>query len=139
MLLDKAQVILAGEEDSDWYQGLVDDCKAIITEAVFTSRWALVEGYHMLGERITTDWNYKEFAKGNKGSVQGLAQKLGTSERTLYYAIQFFEKYPRLDMLPEGKNISWNKIVTKYLPSRADGESQPADVCPACGRKMPRV
>ena len=31
---------------------LVDDCKAIITEAVFTSRWSLVEGYHTLGKRI---------------------------------------------------------------------------------------
>lgn len=28
----------------DWYSELVNDCKAIITEAVFTSRWALVEG-----------------------------------------------------------------------------------------------
>ena len=102
--------------ENDWYTSLVDDCKAIITEAVFISRWSLVEGYHQLGERIVTDKNYREHAKGNKSSVQGLARNLNTSERTLYYAMQFYEKYPDLDMVPEGKNISWNKIITKYLP-----------------------
>lgn len=101
----------------EWYASLVEDCKAIITEAVFTSRWALVAGYHQLGERIVTDENYQEYAKGNKSSVQGLARKIGISDRTIYYAVQFYEKYPRLDKVPEGKNISWNKIINKYLPS----------------------
>lgn len=47
----------------EWYTALVEDCRAIITEAVFNSRWALVEGYHQLGERIVTDNNFdrKEF------------------------------------------------------------------------------
>lgn len=36
----------------DWYELLVDDCKSIITEAVFTSRWALVEGYWQNIERF---------------------------------------------------------------------------------------
>ena len=38
--------------NSEWYQSLIEDSKAIITEALFTSRWALVEGYHALGKRI---------------------------------------------------------------------------------------
>ena len=40
------------EQQSDWYSSLIDDCKAIITEGVFTSRWALVEMYWNLGERF---------------------------------------------------------------------------------------
>jgi len=36
----------------EWYDLLVEDCKAIVTEAVFTSRWALVQGYWELGQRI---------------------------------------------------------------------------------------
>ena len=40
---------------TNWYQDLVEECKAIITEAVFTSRWALVEGYWNLGKRITEE------------------------------------------------------------------------------------
>ena len=100
-----------------WYELLVDDCKAIITEAVFNSRWALVEGYHQLGERIVTETNLNRKDVYGKKIVQGLGQSLRLSESTIYYAIQFYEKYPDLSTVPEGKNISWNKIVTKYLPT----------------------
>lgn len=121
-------VVKKTNEESEWYQALVEECKSIITEAVFTSRWSLVEGYWHLGKRIREDILAQEYAKGNKTFVQDLARNLrqkdsdtqqfgGVSERTLYYAIQFFDKYPRLDKVPEGKNISWNKLVTKYLPS----------------------
>lgn len=118
---------------SQWYTQLVEDCKDIITEAVFISRWTLVEGYHQLGERIATDINYQEYAKGNKASVQGLAQNLNISERTLYYAIQFYTKYPQLDTIPEGKNISWNKIITKYLPDKTNEVKSKVNKCPQCG------
>ena len=40
-------------QNQEWYENLVEECKAIITEAVFTSRWALVEGYWKLGERVS--------------------------------------------------------------------------------------
>jgi len=118
---------LALVERERWYTQLVDDGRDIITEAVFTSRWALVEGYWYLGERVGTDVNYQEYAKGNKTSVQDLARNIGISERTLYYAIQFYGKYPQLDTVPEGKNISWNKIITKYLPRPHDEETLPPD------------
>ena len=104
-------------ESQEWYQALIEECKAIITEAVFTSRWALVEGYWNLGKRIREDVNFQEYAKGNKTSVQQVAQNIGTSERTLYYALQAFDQYPDIDKLPEGKNITWKKLITKYLPA----------------------
>lgn len=103
---------------SDWYQSLVDDCKAIVTEAVFTSRWALVEGYHMLGERIITEKNLDRKEIYGKKILTGLSESTGINERDLYRAIQFYEKYPNLRDVPEGKNISWNKLITKYLPDR---------------------
>ena len=96
----------------DWYQHLVEECKAIITEAVFTSRWALVEGYHSLGKRIRQDSDKKSITK----LLQGLAVSLKQSERTLWYAVQVYDKYPDIQKLPEGKNITWNKLITKYLP-----------------------
>jgi len=102
--------------EEKWYQALVDDCRAIITEAVFTSRWALVEGYWNLGKRIREDINFQEYSKGNKKSVQDLARNLNISERTLYYALQLYDKYPDINQIPEGKNITWNKLITKYLP-----------------------
>lgn len=104
------------DTDPQWMTSLVEDCKAIITEAVFTSRWALVEGYHGLGERIVTDGNFKKSAKGNHSSLTDLSKKSGIGERDLYRAVAFYNKYPSLDDVPEGKNITWNKIITKYLP-----------------------
>ena len=105
---------------SEPFQALVDECKAIITETIFSSRWALVEGYHALGERIQTDEGFQKYAKGNADACKTLAKNIGISDRTLYYAIQFYDKYPRLDLVPEGKNISWNKVITKYLPKHTE-------------------
>lgn len=90
----------------------IEECRAIITEAVFTSRWTLIEGYWNLGKRIreeSKDYSITQF-------IASLAVGLRVSERTLWYSIQFFDKYPSLDKLPEGKNISWTKLITKYLP-----------------------
>ncbi len=125
-------------KSEEWYQELIDECQTIIAEAVFTSRWALVAGYHLLGERIVDDSNYKKWEQNKAGRVlQGFAKDIGISERTLYYAIQFYNKYPELDRVPEGKNITWNKIITRYLPQVKESEEEkPGNLknkCPQCG------
>lgn len=95
-----------------WYQELVDDCQAIITEAVWRSRWELILGHHLLGKRIATDPDYQKNSNGNGRIVQCLAEDINQSERTIYYSIKFFELYPDpLKQLPDGKNISWTKVV----------------------------
>lgn len=117
----------------DWYDALKEDCKAIMVEAEFTSRWVLVEGYHALGERIRQDASKTPITE----LTARLAVDLNKSERTLWYAVQFFDKYPRLDEVPEGKAISWNKIVTKYLPQEEGKErefKQRTLTCPQCGK-----
>lgn len=100
---------------TDWYESLLDDCRAIITESEFNSRMELVVGYHQLGMRIATDEGYKKAAKGNRDVCKGIANNLGKSERLIYLAIQFYTKYPDLELLSEGKNLSWTMIVKKYL------------------------
>jgi ParB family chromosome partitioning protein len=100
--------------NEDWYKELVEECKAIITEAVFTSRWALVEGNWELGRRIREDMNWQKWGNND---LQGLANAIGQSERTIYYALAIFDKFPDLNKIPEGKNISMNKLITKYLPN----------------------
>lgn len=103
---------------ADWYQHLIDDCKSIITETIFNSRWALVEGYHKLGERIREEKGLGKWSQNESGGVlQGLAKDLNISTRTIHYALQAYDKYPSLDKVPEGKNITWNKLITKYLPA----------------------
>jgi N6-adenosine-specific RNA methylase IME4 len=102
----------------DWYELLVDDCKAILVEASFTSRWAIVEGYWNLGQRINAD--NKNFERENiygEKIVQRVAESLNKGQRSIWLALQFHKKYPDLEKLPEGKNVTWHDIVNKYLPA----------------------
>lgn len=124
--------------DQKWYGELVGECKAIITEATFNSRWALVEGYWQLGERISEDnSNFKRNKIYGEKIVQDLAESLGISTRTIHYALQAYNKYPNQEF-PEGKNISWNKLITKYLPEKQTKEIEESSstaehTCPRCG------
>jgi len=107
---------------NEYYDLLVEDCKAIVTEAVFVSRWSLVEGYHNLGKRIVNDTNLNRKDIYGKKILSALSKSTRIGERTLYRAIQFYNKFPILAEIPEGKNISWNKIITKYLPEHTEKE-----------------
>jgi DNA modification methylase len=111
----------------EWYGSLVDDCKAIMTEAVFNSRWALLAGYHAVGKRIATDKKYQEHAKGNKSSVADLGRKLSTSAQTIYRAIQFYNKFPDLEKLPGGKNMTWNKVIALLPAPKVEELPAPQD------------
>ncbi|KKQ68589.1 MAG: hypothetical protein A2626_02820 [Candidatus Nealsonbacteria bacterium RIFCSPHIGHO2_01_FULL_38_55] len=51
-----------------------------------------------------------------KKILQRVAISLGKSERTIYQAVEFAQKYPDIQKLPEGKNISWHKICNNLLP-----------------------
>jgi len=117
-------------------ESLIADCIAIYTEGVFNSRWELIICYHSLGSRIVNDEHFVWNARGNGATLASLSKSVGIHERDLYRAIQFYNKFPNLDMVPEGKNVSWNKIVTKYLPEPTESPPPPAEYCPACGRKM---
>ncbi len=110
------KVMRGGTITESWYTQLVEDCKDIVTETEFTSRWALVEGYHQLGSRILTEYeNFQRLRMPDSELVQRIAISIGRSDRTVYYAIQFARMYPDLNLLKEGKDISWSHIVNKYL------------------------
>ena len=106
-----------------WYNQLIEDCKDLITEVEFTSRWTLIEGYHNLGVRILQENDNFDRAKiYGQDIVQRIANSLGKRPRTIYYAMQFAKTYPDLNLLPEGKNISWSHIINKYL---TNGKEKP--------------
>ena len=104
------------EITESWYNSLIEDLKDLIVETEFTSRWALIEGYHYLGTRILQEKEMFERAGlQNDQIVQRVANSLQRKPRTIYYAIQFAKTYPDLNLLPEGKDCSWHKVVNKYL------------------------
>ena len=51
------------EITESWYNSLIEELADIITETSFTSRWALVEGYHQVGVRILQENDNFERAK----------------------------------------------------------------------------
>lgn len=117
---------------AEWYNHLIDECKSIIVEASFTSRWALVEGYWILGKRITED--NALFVRAGidpKEVTTRVAQSLNKSKRTVERSVQFYKKYPDLNLLPEGKNTSWHKICNKYLPMPKE-KKEKIITCPNC-------
>ena len=98
-------------ETSNWYSQLVEDCQSIITETIFNSRWALIEGYKELGDRILKDLDKEPITK----LVQRVGVSLGKGRSTIWYAVQFAKTYPDINKLPDGKNSSWHKICNNLL------------------------
>lgn len=94
---------------------IVEELKTLLVEAEFNSRWMLIEAYHAAGKMISEVHQSEGNPMSKEQLVQTLAGKIGKSERTLWYAVKFYEVYPVLDSLPEGKNIGWAKVVKKYL------------------------
>ena len=102
--------------NEQWFTSLIEDCKDIAVEMGFASRWALVEGYHLLGERILQDeTRLTQGGSTLRQKIASLAKFIGKRERSLYYAVQFVKKFPDLNALPEGKNVNWYYIINKYL------------------------
>ncbi len=106
-----------------WFEEMIDECKDIITESVFQSRWLLVEGYWLLGNRILQERdNWAREETYGKKIVQRVARSLSVSPRTVYYAMQCAKKFPSLEKIPDGKNISWRKLIQDHLPDPATRE-----------------
>jgi hypothetical protein len=124
--------------DTHWYSELVDDLRGEITEGVFNSRWILVETYHNVGRRLRNA--SEEHKRPITDLVNDCAGDMEVSERKLWYAVKFFDKFPRLDKVPDGKVISWNKIKTKYLTDgdkdEKECEHEPIRICKKCRKEI---
>ena len=114
---------MQAEITESWYNTLIEELNDIITEKRFEHTTALIECYHMVGARILQENDNFERAKiYGQEILQRLAKSLDKSPRTLAYAVKFAKMYPELNMLPEGKNWTWNHIINKYL---TDGKEKP--------------
>lgn len=111
---------------------VAEEIKAILVEAEFNAHWGIIEAHHQIGSLILG-------LEGDRSKVvQRIAVNIGRSERTLWYAIKFAEQYPKVNTLPEGKNISWGKVVRKYLTSpkdKAEHEHSWITICSVCKEK----
>jgi len=129
-------------EKENWYSSLIDDCKSIVVESSFNSRWFLIQGYHALGTRIVQDFeNFERKEIYGKNIIAHVAESIGKSPSTIWRAVQFAKKYPDLNKLPEGKDSSWHQICNKYLSEGNDKEVKETTKmkeikCPLCNENF---
>lgn len=111
-------------QNSDEYQTLIQDCISILTERIYRSRLEIVIAHGELGERIVNDPLYKRYKRGlRKEFLENIAEQIGISYSEINRSIKFYQKFKITDensegwnKIGDGKNISWYKIKTYYLP-----------------------
>jgi hypothetical protein len=132
------------ESFNEFYERFIQECRSIIVTKVSLSRMELIEGYHMLGKEILENHDRFEREKiyGEK-IVQRIANSLNMSTRLVYYIMKFVEKYPDLDFLPDGVNVSWHKLVKNYLSDKVvikeeckHEEYVLVKICKACKKQI---
>ena len=118
---------------SEWFQALIEECKTTIIERRYRSATELLKMKWSLGDRILEDVGKFERAQiYGRQIIVTVSRALDCSEREIYRCIQFRKKYPEIDNLPEGKAITWHKIVNIYLPDHptATGKDPEDTPCP---------
>lgn len=114
----------------DWYTHMMGDCVATIVEGETASKWILIENYHQVGKRILSEKsNLDRLFMNDSEIVRRVAKESKRPERLIYNCVQFARKYPELNLVPDGKNVSWRDIVHKYLPESREGQPQLDHTC----------
>ena len=106
-------------------ENLAEEIKAILTEAVFSARLTLLEAKHLAGKTIMENPLYQKWGKKSGKLIKELAQIIGRSERDIYLCCQFYEKFPKIELVIQtlkGKknDITWNAVRRLLEPERKE-------------------
>ncbi len=108
-----------------WYNALLDEIDAAITEYDFTRKMLLIETKYKIGDAILE--NELRFERAGYGDqkiitlARDLEMKFGKqrSVSDLYKCLEFRQMFPTFDeavsRLPDGKATSWKKICQEVL------------------------
>jgi len=127
------QVSLTKTLNEEWFQALIEDCKDTIIEKRFIISEELIKMKWEVGDRILQDIGKFERSRiYGRQIIVTVSKALSCSEREIYRCVQFRKKYPELKTLPEGKAITWHKIVNTYLPDHptTTGKDPEDPLCP---------
>ena len=118
-------------KEKELYEGLVEELASTITEGVFNARDTIIRMKWIVGQTILG------FKTDNLTKLlTDLSVDLKVSERELWRCIAFvrhFKDYKKVEQLEEQKNLSWNKILTKYLQSGEQiNKKEKEFTCPKC-------
>lgn len=108
------------------YENLIEQCKEVLVERQFNARFEYMASRWEVGQLVS---EYYESYKRD-GMFASLSEQLAVGESELYRCVQFYKKFPALDwdsamrILPEGKNLSWNKVKTNILPGKTSPQKK---------------
>lgn len=113
-------------KNEDWYNELVEDCRAVVVERGTNARMEVIQGKWELGQMISVENDKMERQRiYGKKIVESLASDIGISSTDLWNCVKFYKELgvksfeETLPKLPEGKNVTWYKI-TMWLGGRKD-------------------
>ena len=106
-------------QSQDWFQQMIENLQNLLVEGEFTARFTLIQIYHTTGAMIA------EHESKVENLIEETARALGRSTRWAYQCRQFYEKFPNLDKLPDGKAISWHRITNELLPEHKEPKKKP--------------
>lgn len=92
---------------------MIEELRGIWIKGMFNARRCLIEAYHLTGKTIIKYSNKHSIER--RKLCNSVAKDMKKGERTIYYTIEFANKFSDLDKLPEGKNITWHKICNNLL------------------------
>ena len=128
-------------EEQAWFNKFIEDTQGIVLEIKNLS-WSVVETYHKLGKHIV-DYKPTFVEKGYtvKEMLGILSEQVGRSDKTLYRATQFYEKYPDLSLSPYTEDVQWIQIVKdlskKQLPEGEKKTEEPSNTSEGEGENAP--
>ena len=98
-------------KQESWYQELLVDLKKLEFTGIVLTKWNI-------GKRILAD--FEKFGKPEYGNkrVENIAKDLGGSSSDLWHCLKFAKKYPKT--LTPLENLSWRKVVNKFLYEKQD-------------------
>ena len=117
-------------QENEWYSYFVEEARAIIVETGENSRMELIKGKWLLGKLVVEKEELFKRAGYGERIIETVAEDIGMSASHLWKCVQFYKKFPQTEFdeveneLPEGKNISWYKIYTQYLPESKSDEDK---------------
>lgn len=119
-----------GLSNEEWYQELVEDCRAIGVERGTNARMEVIQGKWELGQRINLENdNMQRKDIYGKNIIGNLANDIGISSTDLWSCLKFYKQLgvdnfeETLPKLPEGKNVTWYKI-TLWMGDRQDKDQE---------------
>ena len=115
----KSKELSVNIRDTEWFNEMIleaqtamDEFKDAMTEIKFTLQWHTIEFRHKIGQLLVKN---EKKTESFPDLVVETAKSLDVSERLIQYCVKAARVYPDINQIPEGKSMTWGRLVSTYL------------------------